>query len=66
MQNSLFSIQMQQLIDHFDFIKLSIQAVCYIIFHHLPLLLHQIEWLKGEEGKRNDTDDTSVKKKKKN
>lgn len=56
---------MQQFIDHFDFIKLSIQTLCSIIFHHLPFPLHQIKRLKGEEGKGNDIDDISVKKKKK-
>lgn len=63
MKNSVFSFQIQQFIDDFDFINLSIQELCRIIFYHLPFLLHQIKRLKGEEEKWNGTDDIFVKKK---
>lgn len=53
---------MQELIDKFYLIKLSVKTIYSIIFHYLPFLDdHQTERLKGEEG--NDTDDMSVEKK---
>lgn len=65
MQNSLFSNQILQIIDHSDFIKLATQAGCYIILHPIPFLFEKNWEVKWKARGGTDNDDISGKKGKK-